>query len=353
MKTRVLDSITEINANQWDNLVSQTDGGCIFHKTGWLRAIEDGTDVEAKHVVVQKKENPIAVCPNFVVDVPVPSGLPPVIDRFVPQRLHSVTPGFGGPLIISNEDTALDLLFEAIGDVCGAGLVSHRMRVLDPALVRYAQPFVQRGYRPSLTNCRFLFDLGDGIEAIWESMDKERRKDIRDVKEHDPQIERTHLREEDVDDFYREYEKTMDRVGGVQYPRDFFRALADHLGDDVLVFTATVDGAVIGKHLCLVDETQDSVHYFFNGTDEQYFKYSPSPLLHDHTVRWAVDNGYDTYDFGSSNANYRNGVFTFKSKFGAEIEPVYSWEKGYAPVRWRVYRGVRGLYRRYTSVLDE
>lgn len=353
MKTRVLDSITETNTNQWNNLVRNADGGCIFHEAGWLRALEEGLDLKAKHIVVQTDGNPIGICPNFVVDIPVPQSIPSMGRQLVPQRLHSITPGFGGPLITSSEDTALESLFDAISDACGTSLVSHRMRVLDSSLVRYAQFFKQQGYRLSLTNCRFVIDLCRGTETIWNAMDRARRKDIRDAKEYAPEIEKEHLTEENMGEFYREYEKTMERVDGVRYPPSFFRSLADYLGDDILVFTATVDDTVIGKHLCLVDEMQESIHYFFNGMDEQYFEYSPSPLLHDYAIRWAIDNGYGTYDFGSTNANYRNGVFRFKSKFGADIEPVYAWEKGYAPVRWLVYRWVRYLYHRHTSVLNE
>lgn len=353
MNVRTLHSTSQINENQWDNLVQQTDGGCLFHRTGWLKAIETGIGREPRHIVAELDGNPVAICPNFVTDVDLPPWLPARLERLSPKRLYSIVPGFGGPLVGSKEILALDKLFEAISDVCRGPIISHRIRSLDSHVVRYAQPLKKQGYHPSIMNCRFWFDLEDGKDEILNQMDKERRKEIRDAKANSPDIQAKSLTDENVEEFYEEYEKTMSRVGGLQYPIEFFEALSECMGDNVVVFSASLDGVTIGEHLCLLDDIQNSVYYFFNGVDEQYFNYAPSSILHDFTIEWAIDNGYAQYDLGSTNANFNNGVFQYKSKFGCRVDPIYSWERGYAPISWWVYSRLRHIYHRYSSVLDE
>lgn len=353
MRVRILDEISEINGNQWDNVVKQTEGGSFFHCSDWLKAIEDGLARDPKHVVVQIDGNPIAIYPNFVTRIQVPPWFPSRLKHLTPKRLYSSAPGFGGPIIGSKESTVLDEMFDAVRDVCGSSIISHRIRALDPEIIRYAQYLEQQGYSPSMLNCRFWFDLDIGKEEITNRMDNERRKEIRDAKSNDPDVQVEPLTEDNLEEFYQEYGKTMERVGGIQYPLTFFQALAEHVGEDIAVFTASLDGTTIGKHLCLLDDVRDSVHYFFNGVDEQYFEYSPSTLLHDYTIEWAIEQGYSQYDLGSTNANHHNGVFQYKSKFGCRVEPIYAWEKGYAPFRWWLYSRSRDLYRRYSSVLEE
>lgn len=350
LETEVVDSIDLVNENQWNDVVSRASGGTVFHRAGWLRAIETGLELEPRHVVVRKKGNPVAVFPNFTTAVDLPVSLPFDETRFGFASLSSLDPGFGGPLITSNREAALRKIFAAIDQICDGRYVFHRMRILDPTHVQYAQVFRKRGYRPSLLYCRFLLKLED-YDRIVDEMDAERRKEIRDAKTNDPEITNESINKETIWEFYEEYLKTMDRVDGTPYPFSFFEALSENLGERLEIFTAYVNSNPVGKHLYLRDDDQGSLHYFFAGVDERHFEYSSPALLHDYAFQWGIENGYDVFDFGSTNSHYANGTYRYKKKFGAAVEPVYEWERGHAPIRWRAYRSARRLYRRHGSEL--
>lgn len=348
LSTDVHESISEANANQWNNLVSQSDRGTVFHRTGWLRAIEEGLDRRARHVVVEKGGNPVAVCPNFVTPVDVPFDLPASPTAVGLTQLSSVTPGFGGPLILADKADSLERIFERTAELCRFGPVVHRLRVLDPGHVQYAQALREQGYQPSLLYCRFFLRLDD-YDRIWEAMDGERRKEIRNADTEAVSVRRTDADRDSLRRFHADYERAMARIDGTTFPRPFFDALAAHLDERLELFTAYREGDPIGAHLYLRDDEQDSLHYFFSGVPGEYFKYSAPSLIHDRAIKWGLENGYATYDFGATSSDYGDGTFNYKKKFGAALEPVYEWENGHAPLRWRLYRAGRRLYLRNRS----
>lgn len=342
LNTEIVGSIAAINENQWEHVVSQSALGTIFHTPGWLQAIEDGLEQEPRHIVVRKGNNPIALCPNFISPVDTPFDSPVDLSTVGLTQLASVSPGFGGPLVVTDTDESLKRMFAATRTITEDGPIVHRLRILDASHVRYAQRLSERGYVPSLLYCRFWLPLTDH-QSARDGMDKERRKEIRDAND-DVEVSRRDVNTETIREFYTEYEKTIDRVDGTLYPLSFFEALVANLDEQIELFTAYVDDDPVGSHLYLRDEMQDSMHYFFAGIDEQYFEYSPPAILHDHVIQWAIENGYASYDFGGTRSHYDDGTFKYKEKFGAKLEPVYEWEGSYSTVKWPLYEFARQKY---------
>ena len=66
------ESIADRHENQWNTLVSQSDLGSVFHRSGWLRAVERGLDRRVAHLVGRKGSNPVAIFPNFRVSIDLP-----------------------------------------------------------------------------------------------------------------------------------------------------------------------------------------------------------------------------------------------------------------------------------------
>jgi len=115
IESRVYDSIDEANRNQWNNLVRQSGKGTVFHRYGWLRAVETGLGKEARHIMVSKGGNPVAVLPNFVDKIEL-GGINPALERAAErlpmERLVSTDPGYGGPIAGTDTSECLDILFE-------------------------------------------------------------------------------------------------------------------------------------------------------------------------------------------------------------------------------------------------
>ncbi|MGQ3410667.1 GNAT family N-acetyltransferase [Natrinema sp. LN54] len=338
-------SISGANENQWNNVVSQSDRGTLFHRYEWLRAVEDGFDSDPCHIVVKKRGNPVGLMPNFVTDLSLPDAVVDALPVTPPVRqLVSADPGFGGPVVTSSEGETVDLLFDALETVSGPRVLSHRVRAYDPEYVRYGRYLEARGYRSTLDSCLLVLDLGDGWEAIRENMDKERRRDLRKAHEQDYRVEIDPLGD-DLETTYRWYAKNVDRVDGTAHPREFLEAIADRLEERVRVLRAVVDGDDVGRYVYLLDEEGGTLHHWLSAIpDAENYQYHPSELMHERAIKWGIERGDDRYSFGRTGSHFDNSVFTFKRKYGGDAIPLVEMETGYSRLGWSLYRLGRSLY---------
>jgi len=351
-KTIVWTSADDLSENQWNNVVEQSETGSLFHRTEWLRAVENGLESTPRHVVVEQDGNPVGIVPGFVVDVELPEDSIASTNAIRLRQLSSSLPGFGGPVVSSTDEPVLDLLLDGIETVCTDGVIAHQIRTLDTTYAEYAQYLEKNGYAPSLLNCYVLIPL-TSWEAITTRMDKERRRSMRRADEEGVSVVREDLSTETLRTFYAEYERMISRVDGRLFPWSFFEELLDHLGDRIRIYSAKLDGTPIGYHFYLLDEEQASIHHFFSGIRAENFGHHPSSAIHAHVLQWGLDEGYASYNLGESGANFNDGEFVYKKRYGGNVVPVLTWEKGHAPVQWNAYRLARWLYRTYSRTLDE
>ncbi len=332
-----VDTIRVVDRTRWNEVVDRCDLATVFHRYEWLEAIERGLGYPARHVLVEKDTNLIGVFPNFVVGIP----------KTPFDRLTSIYPGFGGPLLSTDVTEALSHLIEGIPDLCDGRTIVHEIRASNTNFLRYNDPLEAEGYDSSRVGGRFLLNLAKGYDAIFEGMDSSRRRAIRRGRERDHEIDDVEPTRKNLQRFYEGYRTRMEHIDGTVYPFDFFdhlRAMADRL---VLV-SLTIDGEYAGGFLALCNDEQSTVHGFFAGVPSEYFTDHASELVYDYLFRWGIDNGYVRYDFGGSGANFEDGAFRFKEKFGGRLVPNLYWERGTSPA-WRAVKAGRSLYWRYAK----
>ncbi len=332
-----LDTVAEANRNQWNNVVENAALGCVFHRYEWLRAVEAGTDHDAKHLLVTKKGNPIACFPNFVTRV---GQL---------ERLSSIRPGYGGPITMTDENESLELLLDGVGECCRGTILYNELRTYDQNYVRYHDLLDERGYQPTILSCRFTLDLSDGWEPVFEGMDSERRRGIRrGHEENDIEVIEEPITETACLQFYEDYETVAERVGQPTHPRSFFRELP-RVADRLVLFTLRVDGEDRGQYMYICDDEQSTLQHLFTAVTEDHFEYRAPELLHEHAIRWGIDEGYETYELRGSPPDFRNGVFRFKEYFGAETIPLIVYERGRPAPALTALNVGRSLSRRLES----
>ena len=333
----------------WDAVVAGSAAGSVFHRTGWLRAVERGTDLTPRHVVVSRDGSTVGLCPNFVSDVPLPVEVSDPVARFAPRELVSTEPGFGGPVLAGDHRRVLDRLLDGIRAAATDDVWAHRLRALDSGAVSYADHLDSRGYDAAVLTCQLAIDLSRPTDAIFDDWSKDRRREARKAREAGMTV--THVDVDSavdpaaLDGFYDAYAAMIDRVDGVRYPRAFVDALTDELGDRLLVLRADLDEEPVGWHLYLRDDERDSLHHFFSGLRAEHFGHHPSSRIHEYAVEWAKSEGFTEYNFGESNADVTDGGFAYKSQYGGSVSPVLTWERGLAPARWTAFRAARRLYR--------
>lgn len=332
LEVTAVDSIRAVDRSRWNDVVQRSRCGSVFHRSEWLEAIETGLGRTPKHLLVEKDGNLVGLLPNFVVD----------IEKTPFRRLSSSYPGFGGPLATTDVPESLSLLADAVPELCSGRTIVHQLRGLDTAYLRYNDFLQSRGYEPYRRECRFVLDLTQGYDRIEENMSRTRRRGIRRGRETDHEIVEEELTRENLERFHRVYERVMHRVGGDVYPFAFFERLLE-MKSRLLLLTIRIDGEYAGGFLELLDEERNSVHGFFAAVPEEYFGDHASELLYDRVIRWGIDHGYETYDFGSSNANFEDGVFRFKEGFGGRPIPILVWERGCSPL-WTAVKAARSKY---------
>lgn len=328
----VVDTVRAIDQTQWNDVVRRSTCGSVFHRYEWIDAVETGLDQTARHLVVEKDGNTIGLLPNFVMD----------IDKTPFRRLSSAYPGFGGPVVTTDVEESLSLFTEAVPELCGGRTVVHQIRGLDTKYLRYNNVLQSEGYQPFRRECRFLLDLTQGYDEIMDGMSRTRRKGIRRGRETEYEVVEEEITTANLERFYGVYEQVMNRVDGDVYPFSFFEQL-QRMDSRLLLLTIRIDGEYAGGFLELLDEEQNSVHGFFAAVPQEYFGDHASELLYDHVIQWGIDHGYETYDFGSTNANFENGVFRFKEGFGGQMVPILIWERGCSPL-WKVLKAGRSIY---------
>ncbi|USZ72086.1 lipid II:glycine glycyltransferase FemX [Natronosalvus halobius] len=333
-----LDSIEQADRNQWNHVVEQADLGSVFHRYGWLRAIERGQPLEPRHLLVEKKGNPIAISPNFVGSI----GSVPI------RRLYSIRPGSGGPIAMGDEEAALDLIFKSTARLCEGTVRFHQIDNLDSPYVRYHDHFLEHGYSLRINNCHMLLDTTHDWETLLIEMDSSRRRAIRRGHDHDGTVVDEELTEEVLSEVHENYTEVAERVGEAVLPRSFFVELAT-LPERVKVFSLHVNGKRCGLMLFVLDDEQSTVHYLRSAVTEDHFQFNASELIHEYAIKWAIENGYKTYNFRGAEPDFRNGLFRFKERFATRAAPCLTWERGYPRAALAALNGGRVAHQWYTS----
>ncbi|ELY93175.1 hypothetical protein C482_19416 [Natrialba chahannaoensis JCM 10990] len=333
-----VDTIREIDRDRWNEVVERADLGTVFHRYEWLAAVELGIGHPARHLLVEKDSNLIGVVPNFVVPIP----------KTPFSRLTSIYPGFGGPLLTTDVDDSLSLVLETIPDCCSRRTIVHGIRACNTNFLRYDGALSGAGYESNRVGGRFVLPLSNGYDAVFDGMDSSKRRAIRRGRETDHDIVEAELTHQELTRFYERYRQHMESVGGHVYPRAFFEQLRE-MEDRILLAQLYVEGEYAGGFLELLNDERNTVHGFFAAIPPAYFEYYASERLYDYVFQWAIENGYEAYDFGGGGADFRDGAFTFKEEFGGELVPNVYWERGTNPV-WPLVRRGRSLYQRFDGV---
>lgn len=332
LEVNVVDSVRKVGREQWNDIVDRSSRGSVFHRYEWIDAIERGLEYAPKHLEVTKDGNTIGCMPNFVVG----------IEKTPFNRLSSLYPGFGGPLLPTDTNESLEQVLREVPRLCRGKTIVHQIRGLDMSYLRYNDALQSRSYRPYRRECRFLLDLTKGHDGIRADMSRTRRRGIEHGQDVDYEVVEEEITRENLRRFHRTYEEVMNRVGGDVYPFSFFEALRP-MADRLLLLTIRIDGEYAGGMLEVLDTEQDAVHGFFAAVPREYFDDHASELLYDHVFQWGIEHGYETYDFGSTNTDFDDGVFRFKEGFGGRAVPVLVWERGCSPL-WPLVKAGRAMY---------
>jgi len=322
LKYELIDSLDEIGAKEWNSVVEDSSVGTFFHGHEWLYAIEKGGEAKAKHMIIRKNDNLVSIFPNFIFKL---RGLP-----F--NKLCSVFPSHGGPLILKNEKEIMNIYLKKLPSICNSGIVRHEIYFYNPELIRYCALLRGNGYVPELESA-FILDT----KTQQNELKKKTRRNITKGEKYGYDLEIDELNNENLNRFYDIYSTVMNTIDGHIWSKDIFKTLIKNAPENVQLLSLYHDDEYISGEFNILDKNNSTYYSFFNGMAKEYLRYGSHYFLTWKTIEHCKENDFRFYDFGSAENNYENGIFKFKNRWGANIIPVVRWEKNYSKMKMGLF----------------
>jgi predicted N-acyltransferase len=286
---------------------------------------------------VEKDGNIIGVFPNFIQPIP----------HLPFKLLFSMDPGYGGPLISKHEHNVLPLMMKQLNQICSKTILSHYIRTNNSELIRYHHFLIRQGYKLNLRYCLFTIPLqARTYEDIKEYYSRAKKRELK--KDHIEISDQT-ITIDSLNSFYYGYVETMQRVGGMTYPKKLLHKLHEYLPDRLKLTRATLNGETIGQHLHFLDNEQKTVTTWIINLKKEYMKYYPSTFIYDYMIRWAINHDFNMFDMGYSLSDYHDGLFKYKQDFGTTRQPLLQYEKSYSPIPLSLIKKGGQLYNKLNS----
>lgn len=287
--TSVRDYTMEVRG-AWDAYVRGHGRGTLFHRTGWMQAVERTFGHRAVYRYVEREGRIAGVLPLFVV--PTLKG----------RALVSVPYGvYGG--ILAEDDTAEHQLLDAARDLAA----EHRVKYVE---LRHREA---NGFDLPENDLYVTFErqLPATPEECLGLIPRKSRASVRNGRN------KFGVRSEFTTDFTRLYDLyalNVRRLGSPTIPFRFLIQLREAFGNQVDVMNTLFEGRVVSSVLTFYDK--DTVVPYYSGSDESYFFTQCSNVMYCDLMEEGVRRGYKRFDFGRSRRGA--GPYAFKVNMGFE-----------------------------------
>jgi serine/alanine adding enzyme len=295
-----------VDDRRWDELVDESGAPDVYYRPGYCRAYEAADHGPAVAVVTERALFPLLLRP-----------LP-----FGEKGFDAATPyGYGGvlPLDPDTSFTGSDPASEVrqLRAWCAtAGVVSCLLR-LHPLLGGPrqlagvdARDLGVREHGPTTA-----IDLSRLRDGRLEGMSKGRKADLTIARR---ELEVSWDGDGALEQFRAIYDSTMQRIGAGEFylfPSEYYRALAEGLGDRLGVARALLDGEPVGGALFLAGGR--FAHYHLSGTTDAGRELKAGTLLVHAGAEWAHERGCELLHLGGGTTG-ADSLFAFKKSFGGE-----------------------------------
>ena len=288
--------INEQQAQMWDSYVHASSQGSIYHLTCWAEIIKSLFDHDTYQIaafdggeiagVLQLTRLKSHLFGDFIISMPYFN--------------------YGGALGNTPEiESAL------------MGYANNMGRALGISHIEYRDTHQRTDLPVKQDKITMLLNLPANEEILWKSFSSKLRAQIkRPLKEG---VETTIGGVELLDEFYSVFSKNMRDLGTPVYPSTFFREI--------------ISSFKLDTHIIVIKHQQRPVAAAFligfKGVLEipwasslrEYNHISANMALYWETLRFAITNGYHTFDFGRCSRD--SGTYKFKRQWGAHEKQLY------------------------------
>lgn len=264
----------------------------VYHRPEWLNAMEDAFGVRGHRLVAEQAGQVAGILP-----------LGHVRSFLFGNFLTSVPFGNFGGIVASTPAANQPLLDEAVRLARELGCKWIEFRHIDAVDLPLAV---------HTRKVRQIVPFTKDPQELFNGFRKEVRKKIRNAEKCELSCE--FVGREGLDDFYTVFARNMRDHGTPVYSRRFFDVLWDHMGEFLKVVTVRHQGLAVAS-LVLLEFRKQQLESPWASSLKEYNTMCPNNLMFWKVFEWACQNGYERYDFGTSDAG--GGVYTFKQNWGA------------------------------------
>jgi len=278
----------------WDDYVRAHPDAGVFHLA---QAVSIGARVFGlrTHFVVARDGNGRLV------------GALPLVEQLLIPRVRTLVSlpfcTLGGPL--AEDDRALEALVSATEQLAG-------QRRARRVVLRLARPAPGIPYTESLDKVAMVLELPADRDELGKRLGSKLRSQVKRAERASPEVRIG--RQELLDDFYRVFCSVMRDLGTPVYPRRFFDAVLDALGEAATVVVIRVNGQAVSG--AVTTRWRDVMEVPWAGTLHAMNPNSINMRLYWELLGAAIDAGCRRFDFGRSSRD--SGTQRFKAQWGAQ-----------------------------------
>ena len=192
----------------------------------------------------------------------------------------------------------------------------------------------------------FIIDLGAGEEVVWKKISETRRKQIKRGQKRGLTVKIfTNTNEVNLKELYDILKITYDRASLPLADYSFFESFLQVFGktNQVVCICVLVEEKIVGHRIILLHKKR--IHDWYAGALPEYYEYYPNDIAVWATLKWGLDNGYQTFDFGGAgHPDKPYGVRDFKRKFGGDEVNYGVYTKIHQPIKYQLLQQGIKLY---------
>jgi CelD/BcsL family acetyltransferase involved in cellulose biosynthesis len=165
--------------------------------------------------------------------------------------------------------------------------------------------------------------LAQDPALVFRTLREQARRNVRVAERRGAKVRRTESRKELTETFYALQVHTRKRHGLPVQPRRMFELLWDRMLEHDLGFLllAHVGRTPVAGAVFLA--WNRTVTFKYGASLPEYWTYRPNDLLFWTAIKWGCANGFQTFDFGRTDAP-NSGLRRFKNGWGVEEPLIYS-----------------------------
>jgi len=284
------------NPDEWDTFVRSHLHGSVFHLTAWQRLIQGTFGYEPKHIIARSSSGGelCGVLPLFFVRSLI-------FGRLLVSTPHAA---YGG--ILANSDVAAHALFTRAREI------AKELGVQFLELRSFGNPVKEEGIVQRDLYVTFRQHLRENVHENFLAIPKKTRAEIREGirKELEFRVDAI-----GPDDFFNVYSRNLRDLGTPAFTRRLFANGQREFGPECKIFSTHWKGKLVGAVWNLF--YKDEVVPYYGASIREYNHLAVSNFMYWMVIKYSVENGYKSLDFGRSKKG--TGSFNFKKRWGMDM----------------------------------